>query len=383
MSSPDNNWQELGPIERSHLKEMVQRNALESAAYVKLTKHLEHQKKAFVRQNTRDEGEMKNLLSRLQMEQQTVSSDAEVGKDVMSEIGDVIRDSRSLEPEPVSNPYPITITPRFGATPCVKQQSVVRNVYSRLGASVGSFRRKSVEYEDVQESLNTMAISNLYSASDAIAKGSSNSSTKLSHDEQLQRDWLASPDAISSVRRMRRSDISLTQPRTRRLSISEQHSEQFVSHSSCPPSVSHSRSNSLKDKKSSSKDHDTSSPKLGMKKRGNSLKERKTSLDHTAKMSSSRSSSISSVSLSEYRKTLRKSPTKDLETDAEAHRMIRKNSRSGDKPPIKRQTNQDSTPSVDCDSPRRPQGTRHVTVEIFSGQTSLSSPTREGEHFKF
>lgn len=67
-----------GPLERSHMKDMVQRNALENAAYHKVTKHLENQKKAFVRQNTRDEGEMKNLLYRLQTEQQTVLTDDDV-----------------------------------------------------------------------------------------------------------------------------------------------------------------------------------------------------------------------------------------------------------------------------------------------------------------
>lgn len=77
MSSPEANRPEGGPLERSHLKDMIQRNALESAAYVKLAKHLENQKKAFVRQNTRDEGEMKNLLCRLQMEQLTSLGETE------------------------------------------------------------------------------------------------------------------------------------------------------------------------------------------------------------------------------------------------------------------------------------------------------------------
>lgn len=66
-----------GPMERSHMKDMVARNALESAAYNKMARNLDSQKKAFVRQNTRDEEEMKNLLHRLQIEQQTTYTDDE------------------------------------------------------------------------------------------------------------------------------------------------------------------------------------------------------------------------------------------------------------------------------------------------------------------
>lgn len=77
MSTEELHRHDGGPLERSHMKDMVQRNALENAAYHKVAKHLESQKKAFVRQNTRDEGEMKNLLCRLQMEQQTALHDTD------------------------------------------------------------------------------------------------------------------------------------------------------------------------------------------------------------------------------------------------------------------------------------------------------------------
>lgn len=74
--------QEGGPMERSHMKDMVLKNALESAALIKASKHLESQKRAFVRQTTRDEEEMKNLLCRLHVEQHNVQeelSDEEAG----------------------------------------------------------------------------------------------------------------------------------------------------------------------------------------------------------------------------------------------------------------------------------------------------------------
>ena len=60
-----------GPLEKTHLKDMVQRNALETFVFNKITKNIETEKKAFTRQNTRDESEMKHLLLRLHQRQQT------------------------------------------------------------------------------------------------------------------------------------------------------------------------------------------------------------------------------------------------------------------------------------------------------------------------
>ena len=66
---------EGGPLEKTHLKDMVQRNALEALVFDKITKHIETEKKAFTRQNTRDETEMKHLLERLHQQQQTTFLD--------------------------------------------------------------------------------------------------------------------------------------------------------------------------------------------------------------------------------------------------------------------------------------------------------------------
>lgn len=70
--STDSRAKEGGPLEKTHMRDMVLKNALESAALMKTSRHLESQKKAFVRQNTRDEVEMKSLLHRLHVEQQNV-----------------------------------------------------------------------------------------------------------------------------------------------------------------------------------------------------------------------------------------------------------------------------------------------------------------------
>ena len=68
-----------GPLERNHMKDMVQRNTLETVALTKIAKHLETEKRAFVRQSTRDEEEMKHLLHRLQLKQQTSQQDDDSG----------------------------------------------------------------------------------------------------------------------------------------------------------------------------------------------------------------------------------------------------------------------------------------------------------------
>ena len=69
------NRHEGGPLEKNHLKDMVQRNAMDAMVFDKITKHIEIEKKAFTRQNTRDETEMKHLLVRLHQEQQTTFLD--------------------------------------------------------------------------------------------------------------------------------------------------------------------------------------------------------------------------------------------------------------------------------------------------------------------
>ena len=75
MSGGETRTQEGGPLERTHMKDMVQKNAMQSAALIKRSKHLDSQKKAFVRQNTRDEVEMKSLLYRLHVEQHHVHAE--------------------------------------------------------------------------------------------------------------------------------------------------------------------------------------------------------------------------------------------------------------------------------------------------------------------
>ena len=56
--------------ENFNMRGMVHKNSVEKLEYLKRQKSLEKQKKYFVRQHSRDENEIKQILQRLQLEQQ-------------------------------------------------------------------------------------------------------------------------------------------------------------------------------------------------------------------------------------------------------------------------------------------------------------------------
>lgn len=58
-----------GQLDTSNMRDFVQKNSLERVAHEKKTKTIEHEKKAFVRQYSKDEQEIKNILQRLHVEQ--------------------------------------------------------------------------------------------------------------------------------------------------------------------------------------------------------------------------------------------------------------------------------------------------------------------------
>ncbi|XP_045208469.2 uncharacterized protein LOC123560328 [Mercenaria mercenaria] len=396
MAAEELHRHEGGPLERSHMKDMVQRNALESAAYNKVAKHLDNQKKAFVRQNTRDEGEMKNLLYRLQMEQQTTLNDTDIdpgggtGSDIDEVDGTGLRlPAGRLEQESVANPYPVTIIPRFGGNTHIKQSVSSRDTIHRPGSSKLHSRRKSIEYEDIQESLSSMTVSDLSSASAISEQTISSSYTCLPHDDHSSRDWLATPGAISSVRRMRKSVTEQAHQRILRKTSCE-HSEFCAPNSNSPPS--HSRNNSLKEKKKSIASESTS-PKLGYaKRRGGSLKERKASTaDRTdvGVQPLSRSYSVlSKVTSSEFNKKQEISCSGPCGGKSEEGLKIsRKNSKKGDKQGLSRKSSNDSTSSIDGSSlaSRKKTNVRRKVGIAGSAESSpvISPLARDVETFKF
>lgn len=244
-----------GPLEKNHLKDMVQRNALETLVFNKITKHIETEKKAFTRQNSRDETEMKHLMLRLHQEQQAFIQN---GEQLSSESGEELEDeitNEPKEPDRYVNPYPVTIIPKFGAPqtkPVAKQGSA---------KILADLRDNVEESEDVHgnQQLHVTSLS---------------SSNMRPRDQKGE--WLGNPEAISSVRRPRKSVSNQIQ----RLALNRSHSEQNVlgdfTMTSSPVSMMLSprdRSNSFTSLKENKVDGDEIRAGA-LNKRGGSLKER-------------------------------------------------------------------------------------------------------------
>lgn len=143
------------------------------------------------------------------------------------------------------------------------------------GSSRDVYRRKSIEYEDIQHVLSSTNLGALSSTSELSSQASN---TNILDDNKAIGDWLAHPDAISSVRRMRKSTLDQSHRKiTRKLSNEQYSSSEFLP---SPSSVSRSRSNSLKSRKRSNTISEVASSPTkpcGISRRGGSLK------DHTSK----------------------------------------------------------------------------------------------------
>ncbi|KAL4229092.1 hypothetical protein ACF0H5_012131 [Mactra antiquata] len=374
METVEHRRGDSGPMERSHMKDMVARNAMESAAYHKKAKHLDNQKKAFVRQNTRDEEEMKSLLHRLQIEQQFTPSDDEINSD--EDNADEVdgcdaskpedtSPSGSEEPECIANPYPVTIIPRFGGTTVPKQPMKDRFSLDKPGFLGRYNRRKSIEYEDIQDVLSSAKFGAL---PPTLECQSQIACSNIHDDIKNIGDWLAHPDAISSVRRMRKSVLDQSHGKLYRKSSNEQFSSSELSVSP-PSSVSHSRNNSLKDRKRSNTISGIAlSPKPGRtSRRGGSLKEHKTKGEEkTPRREPS------------FKKEAGMSKTSSTDTIDEDSKLKRKNSK---KQTVQRKLSNDSTTSSPATS-RKPSFRRKQDVGS-EDVSPVGSPSVRESGFKY
>ncbi|KAL3836234.1 hypothetical protein ACJMK2_021673 [Sinanodonta woodiana] len=218
---------ERGPIESAHIKEMVQKNSVERMMFCKKTKGIENEKRAFVRQISREESEMKNLLQRLQNEQQLIITEG-----------------------------------------------------SNSGRNRFMTRRKSVEFEDVQDALRmsaTTSVSRKTSTGSMLSGRDYEATIFASMSPKDQESWLGSPLAISSVRRPRKSVAEQMHQKFFIRSLTEMH----IDSARTPTTSPLHRTLSNKDRKkstSSQSEEDVSSPRqrdTGVWRNGGSLKERK------------------------------------------------------------------------------------------------------------
>ncbi|KAK3605987.1 hypothetical protein CHS0354_019668 [Potamilus streckersoni] len=254
---------ERGPIESAHIKEMVQKNSVERMMFCKKTKGIENEKRAFVRQISREESEMKNLLQRLQNEQQLIineeSNSDPCDEDYNSE--DDFPDDDN-ESSIVFNPYPITIVPKFGATkPVTKSSSIDKE--NSTGRSRFMTRRKSIEFEDVQDSLRLSATTSFsrktYTGS-MLSGRDSDATILASIQPKEQESWLGSPLAISSVRRPRKSVAEQMHQKFLIRSLTEMHIDVARTPTSAPLQTTLSNKDRKKSTGSQSEE-DVSSPR--------------------------------------------------------------------------------------------------------------------------
>ncbi|OWF46336.1 E3 ubiquitin-protein ligase RBBP6-like [Mizuhopecten yessoensis] len=196
-----------GQLDINNMRDFVQKNSLERVAHEKRTKSLEHQKKAFVRQYSKDEQEVKDILQRLHVEQQIYDVDY-----IQPDTDRVKSELEEEDEEDVFvNPYPITIVPKFGQAP-TRQGSINKKSNGDTDpVRYRSGRRKSLEYEDIptlggakQIQHGRPSVTGMTTSTGRTRKLSSTS------DQPDMADlWVGDPEFISSVRRPRKSSSDI------------------------------------------------------------------------------------------------------------------------------------------------------------------------------
>lgn len=194
--------------EANSVKGMLHKNCLEKVVFERKQKNLEYEKRCLLRQHSRDETEIKQILYRLQYEQ-TLLADEE------DKTGEDSEDSSHHESEDgnddtstVVNPYPVTIVPKFG--PTSPRQDVLLKVQKGVQKTTGSRigRRKSLEYEDIENTLLLRKSRQQQSKTQTTAQttrhhnqGSSRRPQPIAEHNETLDTWVGDPEFISSVRR--------------------------------------------------------------------------------------------------------------------------------------------------------------------------------------
>ncbi|KAK3106643.1 hypothetical protein FSP39_024346 [Pinctada imbricata] len=208
------------PLENNNMKGMVHKNSVEKLEYIKRQRSLEKQKRYFVRQHSRDENEIKQILQRLQFEQQihdheedgtSQNSDDNEDKDDDKDDGDSDRG--------IVNPYPLIIVPKFGPPTPLKDANTDSKQDHQLPPGVRTGRRKSLEYEDIDNGnilkttpspIRTTVLAysfiNKLRAPIAARKSSSSQDQGPLIDNNM---WVGDPEYISSIRRPRKTVAEL------------------------------------------------------------------------------------------------------------------------------------------------------------------------------
>ncbi|XP_063424063.1 uncharacterized protein LOC134707882 [Mytilus trossulus] len=180
------------------IKGMAQKNVAEKVLHQKLQNQIDKQKKAFVKQHSKDENELKLILQRLQLEQQLIDTDVNDLSD--GDEKDEKSSESSNEDDFISNPYPVMIMPKFSQLPAKQDKH-------KITGSKQCFkmpRRKSLEYEDVDKiKSSTSGIRTTLLAASFISKLRSSQHKRQNDvgDDNYCDQW----ESTSSIRRPRKT----------------------------------------------------------------------------------------------------------------------------------------------------------------------------------
>ncbi|XP_062584376.1 uncharacterized protein LOC134246117 [Saccostrea cucullata] len=192
------------PLEAHNMREMTIRNSVEKLECEKRQKIIEKQRSYFVRQHSRDENEIKQILLRLQQEQETMHDELEDSTlytepdTPLSTLCDLEKESD--EREEVVNPYPLVILPKYGSPTRLK---------NKARDETGSPPRTSnkSDSDDLQNKSSTfratvIAASFINKLHAPIAARKGGKSPFKGGDNAI---WVGDPEYISSIRRPRKS----------------------------------------------------------------------------------------------------------------------------------------------------------------------------------
>nr|XP_022286273.1 uncharacterized protein LOC111099158 [Crassostrea virginica] len=167
------------------------------------TKNIEKQRSYFVRQHSRDENEIKQILLRLQqethhddLEVSTLTTGEEISQNPQND-GD--RQTDDGQEEDVVNPYPLVIVPKFGSPTPLKSRD-------ETGTPTRSLRRSTEKSEMPDKSSSfratVIAASFINKLHAPIAARKGGKSPFKEGDNAL---WVGDLEYISSIRRPRKS----------------------------------------------------------------------------------------------------------------------------------------------------------------------------------
>lgn len=203
------------PLEAHNMKEMTIRNSVEKLECEKRQKIIEKQRSYFVRQHSRDENEIKQILLRLQQEQETIHDDAEgsplsTGNETR-EGSSCERDRSATDPgvegEEVVNPYPLVIVPKYGSpTPLKNRVETDSPTRSLRRCDRNDSPNKSSSFR-----ATVIAASFINKLHAPIAARKGGKSPFLEGDDAL---WVGDLEYIHSIRRPRKSVADMNHQRT-------------------------------------------------------------------------------------------------------------------------------------------------------------------------